>query len=73
MKRFFILTIIVMIGMILFKAEAHAMNAGAYSIHAAVRQYIEANMPWPPGTVRVDFLSEETESTAQNRNITLPN
>jgi flagella basal body P-ring formation protein FlgA len=59
-----------MIGMILFKAEAHAMDAGAYSIHEAVRQYIKANMPWPPGTVRVDFLSAETESSSQNRNIT---
>jgi flagella basal body P-ring formation protein FlgA len=58
-------------GMTLFKAESQAMNAGSYSIHAAVRQYIEANMPWPPGTVRVDFLSEEMESPAQNRNIIL--
>jgi flagellar basal body P-ring formation protein FlgA len=69
-KRSFILIIIIMIGMSLFKAEAHAINAVAYSIHAAVRQYIEANMPWPPGTVRVDFLSEEMESTTQNHNIT---
>jgi flagella basal body P-ring formation protein FlgA len=69
-KRSFILIIIFMIGMILFKAEAHATNAGAHSIHSAVQQYIEANMPWPPGTVRVDFLSADTESTAQNGNIT---
>ena len=71
MKRSFILIIIVMMGMTLFKAESHAINTGSYSIHAAVQHYIEANMPWPPGSVRVDFLSEETESTAQKRNITL--
>ena len=59
-----------MMGMNLFKAESHAMNAGAYSIHSAVQQYIEANMPWPPGTVRVDFLSAETESSAQSSNMT---
>jgi len=55
--------------MTLFKTESHAMNTGFYSIHASVRQYIEANMPWSPGTVRVDFLSEETGPTMQNRNI----
>jgi len=34
--------------------------------HSAVREYIEANMPWPPGSVRVDFLSEEKEAASQN-------
>ena len=58
-------------GMTLFQVESQAMNTGSYSIHEAVRQYIETNMPWPPGTVRVDFLSEEMESSAQNRNIVL--
>ena len=62
--------IIVLTGMTLFKAETHAIT-GSNSIHAAVRQYIETNMSWPPGTVRVDFLSEEMESTPQNHHITL--
>jgi flagella basal body P-ring formation protein FlgA len=69
-KRSFILIISITIGIILFKAESHGINAGTYSIHSIVQQYIEANMPWPPGTVRVDFLSEEAETTAQNRNVT---
>ena len=37
----------------------------------AIREYIEANMPWPPGSVRVDFLSEEKESIPQNRDVVL--
>lgn len=59
-------------GMAFFNAESRAMNtAGSYSIHDAVRQYIEGNIPWPPDTVRVDFLSVEKESTTQNHNTTL--
>lgn len=37
----------------------------------AIREYIEANMPWPPGSVRVDFLSKEPESIPQNRDLIL--
>jgi flagella basal body P-ring formation protein FlgA len=37
----------------------------------AIREYIEANMPWPPGSVRVDFLSKEPESIPQNRDLVL--
>ncbi len=71
MKRFIFLTMVIVIGMTFFNAESHAMNTGSYPIHAAVRQYIEANMPWTPETVRIDFLSEETESITPNRSITL--
>jgi flagellar basal body P-ring formation protein FlgA len=69
-KRFVVLTMVAMIGMTLFKAESHAAYPGSISIHSAVRQYIEDNMPWPPETVRVDILSDETEPIAQNRNLT---
>jgi flagella basal body P-ring formation protein FlgA len=37
----------------------------------AVREYIAANMPWPPESVRVDFLSEEPESSSQARDLIL--
>jgi len=37
----------------------------------AVREYIEANMPWSPESVRVDFLSKESESLPQNREVVL--
>lgn len=37
----------------------------------AIREYIEANMPWPPGSLRVDFLSKEPESIPQNRDLVL--
>jgi flagella basal body P-ring formation protein FlgA len=37
----------------------------------AVREYIAANMPWPPESVRVDFLSEEPESSSQGRDLIL--
>lgn len=38
---------------------------------AAVREYIAANMPWPPESARVDFLSEEPESVPQSPSLTL--
>jgi flagellar basal body P-ring formation protein FlgA len=71
LKSFIIITTVIMMGMALFNAESYAMNTTTYPVHTAVRQYIEANMPWPPRTVRVDFLSEESEFTTQNPNITL--
>jgi flagella basal body P-ring formation protein FlgA len=37
----------------------------------AIREYIEANMPWPPGTVKVDFLSNDTASLPQDKEIVL--
>jgi flagellar basal body P-ring formation protein FlgA len=38
---------------------------------AAVREYIEANMPWPPDAVHMDFLSEEPETISQNGEVIL--
>lgn len=38
---------------------------------AAIREYITANMPWPPESARVDFLSEEPESSSQVRDLIL--
>jgi len=40
-------------------------------IHEAVREYIEINMPWPQGTVRVEFISPEPEITARGKDMTL--
>ena len=51
-----------------------ATSPAAYAeplFRTAIREYIEANMPWPPGSVRVDFLSEEKESIPQNRDVVL--
>lgn len=45
-------------------------NARAH-VHEAVREYIEANMPWPPGTVRVDFISPEPDIPARGKEMTL--
>jgi len=60
------------LGMVLFATAAHAdNNLKAYPLQAAVREYIEANMPWPPGTARVDFLSSEPENKNQDGHVTL--
>jgi flagella basal body P-ring formation protein FlgA len=55
----------------LFAAAALAVDSGSHPVHAAIRDYVEANMPWPPGTARVDFLSEAMASSPQNPNIAL--
>ncbi len=54
----------------LLTATAHAADAEPL-FHTAIREYIEANMPWPPGSARVDFLSREAESIPQNRELIL--
>jgi len=54
---------------LLFLAPVLA-NAGA-NVHEAVREYIEANMPWPQGTVRVDFISPEPDIPARGKDMTL--
>jgi len=43
----------------------------AEPLHSAVREYIEANMPLPPGSVRVDFLSKEPDAVSQDRDVVL--
>lgn len=60
----------VILSVALLAATSHAAHAEPL-FRTAIREYIEANMPWPPGTVRVDFLSEEPESIPQNRDVIL--
>ena len=31
----------------------------ADTVHGAVRAYIESQMPWPPGAVRIDFIADQ--------------
>ena len=50
---------------------APAPLSAKVNIHEPVRDYIEANMPWPRGTVRVDFLSPEPEIPVRLNDITL--
>lgn len=59
-----------LLSMALLDATSHAAHAEPL-FRAAVREYIEANMPWPPETARVDFLSEGPESIPQNRDLIL--
>lgn len=69
MKRLVIQTM-VLFSLALLAAISHAADAEPL-FRTAIREYIEANMPWPPGNVRVDFLSEEKESIPQNRDLIL--
>ena len=70
MKRtIFFTTVIICI--VLSAAVSFGGDTGLCRIHAAVSDYIEANMPWPQGTARVDFLSGEPEAILQAKNITL--
>ena len=56
---------------LLITAPSFAGHSEQRQVQAAVRDYIEANMPWPQGTARVDFLSGEPEIIPPGRNITL--
>lgn len=58
------------ISLALLAATSHVAHAEPL-FHTAIRDYIEANMPWPPGTVQVDFLSKEPESIPRNRDVVL--
>ena len=69
MKRSVIQTMVIL-SVALLAATSLAAHAEPL-FRTAIREYIEANMPWPPGTVRVDFLSEEPESIPQNRDVIL--
>jgi flagella basal body P-ring formation protein FlgA len=51
-------------------ATSHAADAEPL-FRAAIREYIDANMPWPPGSVRIDFLSKEPDSIPQNKDLIL--
>ncbi len=71
MKRTGIL-ITTLLGLVLLAVAAQADNKpGAYPLQGAVREYVEANMPWPPGTARIDFLSAEPENRNRDTHVTL--
>lgn len=40
-------------------------------MHESVREYIETNMPWPQGTVRVEFISPEPEIPTRSKDMAL--
>jgi flagellar basal body P-ring formation protein FlgA len=65
------LLITVMACVTLCAGISHAGQTGSYPVQAAVREYIDASMPWPPGTVRVDFLTEEIGESPQDRTFAL--
>jgi flagella basal body P-ring formation protein FlgA len=44
--------------------------SAAPSVHEAVLEYIETHMPWPQGTVRVDFASGEPTLSAHSKEAT---
>ena len=48
--------------LIFFTLPALAGDTGPRQIQVTVQDYIEANMPWPPGTVRIEFLSDGTNN-----------
>jgi flagella basal body P-ring formation protein FlgA len=60
----------VILSLALLAATSPAAHAESL-FRTAIREYIEANMPWPPGSIRVEFLSKEPESIPQNRDLTL--
>jgi flagella basal body P-ring formation protein FlgA len=69
LKRFVLHALLVLLPALLV-ATPRPAHAEPLS-RAAVREYIEANMPWSPESVRVDFLSKEPESLPQNREVVL--
>jgi len=60
----------VTLSLTLLAATSHAADAEPL-FRTAIREYIEANMPWTPGSVRVDFLSKEQESIPQDKDLIL--
>jgi flagella basal body P-ring formation protein FlgA len=69
LKRF-VIQIMALCCLTLLATVSHAADAENL-VRMAIREYIETNMPWPPGSVRVDFLSEEKESIPPNRDLIL--
>jgi len=59
-----------LLALVLFAATSGVVYAES-PLHRAIREYIETNMPWPPGSVRVDFLSKESETIPQNQDVIL--
>ena len=70
MKRARFLTSVIIF--LIFSATASfAIDNRPPQIQDAVRKYIEANMPWPPGTARVSFLSMEPKTVPRDKYVTL--
>ena len=70
MKRTRFLTSVIIF--LIFSATASfAIDNRPSQIQDAVRNYIEANMPWPQGTARVSFLSMEPETVPQGKYVTI--
>ena len=70
MKRARFLTSVIIF--LIFSATASfAIDNRPSQIQDAVRNYIEANMPWPQGTARVNFLSMEPETVPQGKYVTI--
>lgn len=63
--------IIAILCLFLSARDSFATDIRTCRLQDAVRDYIEANTPWPQGTVRVNFLSNEPETVPQGRPITM--
>jgi len=61
----------VIIFLIFSTTASFAFDTRTPQIQDAVRNYIEANMPWPRGTARVSFLSMEPETVPRDKYVTL--
>lgn len=48
-------------------ASAFAAQSAPNPAETAVLEYIEANMPWPQGTARIEFLSESSDVASSKK------
>lgn len=69
MKRIVTHTLLAL-ALTLLAATPHLAHAEP-PFRTTIREYVETNMPWAPGTARVDFLSKEPDSIPQNRDVVL--
>lgn len=70
MKRIRFLTIVI-IFLIFCATTSFAIDSRPSQIQDIVRDYIEANMPWPREAARVNFLSVEPENVPQGKYVTI--
>lgn len=61
---------LLLLAALLLCAPSGDLGAAA-TVEGAVREYIEAQMPWPPGTARVDFLSARGDKSPLEGGVTL--
>ena len=61
----------VVISVVLFGSFSFADPSGQRPVQTAVLEYIEANMPWPQGTARIEFLSEEANANLSSKHMTI--